>query len=124
MAKMDPLFEEIFQEEWPDDFKQTVANRSILEKQKSARLNQASAVKVPVVPNVVIRILAATAVMVIGAVIYVGFFMNATDLPGSNASASKASTASDTANQITEFAQNSYLGESLDELGNTIGKYN
>lgn len=121
MAKMDPLFEEIFQEEWPEDFKQTVAKRDILEKRKSARLNQASAVKVSVVPNVLIRILAATAVMVIGAVIYVGVFMNQPDLPGGASATGKSSNSSNT---VTDFVKNSYLGESLDELGKTIGKYN
>lgn len=122
MAKMDPLFEEIFKEEWPEDFEQTVAKRNILEKRKSARLNQASAVKVSVVPNVLIRIMAATAVMLIGAVIYVGFFMNQTDIPSGSPSAGKSSNNS--SNVVTDFVKNSYLGNSLDEISKTIGKYN
>lgn len=122
MAKMDPLFEEIFQEEWPEDFKQTVAKRSALEKRKAARLNKASAVKVSVIPNVLIRIMAATAVMVIGAVVYVGVFMNQTDIPSGAAASGKSSNNS--SNVVTDFVKNSYLGESLDELSKTIGKYN
>lgn len=114
MAKMDPLFESIFQEEWPEDFQETVAKRSSIEKQKSIRLGKASAVKIPVVPNVLIRIVAGTVIMIIAALIYVNIFAPNTSLPATGQKSSKitiTSVLSDPIDKISEIAKNSYVGK-------------
>lgn len=114
MAKMDPLFESIFQEEWPEDFQETVAKRSSLERQKSIRLGKASAVKIPVVPNVLIRIVAGTVIMIIAALIYVNIFAPNTSLPAAGQKDSKitvTSLLSDPIEKISKIAEDSYAGK-------------
>jgi len=71
--QVDPLFEETFSQEFPEDYQQAVQDSSTLEalSKRSRHVEPASAVRVAFFPTILVRLMAAFVVMAMLAAIYV-----------------------------------------------------